>query len=155
MKKYTVIFVLCSVLFLSAGNAFAQMGPAGQFGYGFSGPQAHSGQFGFPGQVQSVTVTQAKTFGHKMPVVMTGNLVQFYGGKDLYIFRDGSGDIIVKIGPKEWQNLWYQGISIEPSDKIEILGEVHWPKHSRNFYGPAGQGFQTAPEVHVRFIKKV
>ncbi|MCL2180073.1 MAG: NirD/YgiW/YdeI family stress tolerance protein [Treponema sp.] len=155
MKKYTVVFVLCSVLFLSTGNVFAQMGPAGQFGYGFSGPQASSSQFGY-GQLQTVTVTQVRTFGHKMPVVMTGNLVQFYGGKDLYIFRDVSGDIIVKIGPKEWQNLWYQGISIEPSDTIEIFGEVHWPKHNhRNFYGPAGQGFQIAPEVHVRFIKKV
>ena len=146
MKKYTVLFVCSLVLFLITGSACAQTGAAGQFGYGFTGPQGSSGQFGygFPGQLQTVTVTQARTYGHKMPVVITGNLVQFYGGKDLYIFRDSSGEILVKIGPKEWQNLWYQGVSIAPSDTIEIYGEVHWPKHS---WG--------TPEVHARFIRKV
>ena len=159
MKKYTTVLVL--VVFLSAGTIFAQPGPQGpglggqgpygfngpgQGAYGFNGPQGFQGQFGngFMGQMQTVTVTQARTFGHKMPVALKGNLVQFYGGKDLYIFRDSSGDILVKIGPKEWQYLWYQGISINPSDNIEIYGEVHWPKHS---WG--------TPEVHVRFIKKV
>ena len=145
MKKYAMFLVFNLVLFLCAGNAFAQ---TGQFGYGFSGPQGQlnnglSGQFGY-GQPQTVTASQARTFGHKAPVAMTGNLVQFYGGKDLYVFRDSSGDILVKIGPKEWQNLWYQGITIDPSNTIEIFGEVHWPKHS---WG--------TPEVHVRFIKKV
>ena len=166
MKKYTTIFVFVLVVFLSAGTIFAQPGPqgpglggqvpygfngpqgpgpGGQGAYGFSGPQGFSGQtgYGFPGQLQTVTVTQVRTFGHKMPVAIKGNLVQFYGGKDLYIFRDSSGDIIVKIGPKEWQNLWYQGITIDPSDTIEIYGEVHWPRHS---WG--------TPEVHARFIKK-
>jgi len=166
MNKYTVLFVLCLVLFLSAGSAFAQPGsgqrgpaqpgpgqtapaqpaPTGQFGYGFTGPQAPSGQFGygFTGQLQTVSVTQARTYGHRVPVALTGNLVQFYGGRDLYMFRDSSGEMLVKIGPKEWQNLWYQGISITPSDTIEIFGEVHWPKHS---WG--------TPEVHVRFIRKI
>jgi len=142
MKKYTAFFIFSLVL---AGSVFAQ---AGQFGYGFSGPQGQlnngfNGQFGYS-QMQNVTAAQAKTFGHKMPVLMTGNLIQFYGGKDLYVFRDASGEILVKIGPKEWQYLWYQGINIDPSNTIEIIGEVHWPKHS---WG--------TPEVHVRFIKKV
>ena len=164
MKKYTAFFVFGLVLFISAGSAFAQPGPTGQFNYGFLGPQVFSGQmaYGFPGQAQTVSATQAMTLGHKMPVAMTGSLVQFYGGKDLYVFRDSSGDILVKIGPKEWQNLFYQGgnrdslnqgtagsvgvqeINIVPSDTIEIYGEVHWPKHS---WG--------TPEVHVRFIRKV
>jgi len=166
MKKYTVFFGVCLVLFLSAGSVFAQpgngqRGPAqaapapqgsvpgtgGQF-YGFSGPQGGlqgAGQYGFGfGQLQIVTVTQARTYGHKVPVALSGNLIQFYGGKDLYVFRDSSGDIIVKIGTKEWQNLWYQGINITPSDTIEIYGEVHWPKHHWGI-----------PEVHVRFIKKI
>jgi len=158
MKRYTVFFVLCLVFVLSAGGVFAQPGhgqhghpqqghgqqaPGGQFGYGFSG---HQGQFGygFQGQLQTVTTAQAKTYGHKVPVVITGNLIQFYGGKDLYIFRDSSGDILVKIGPKEWQNMWYQGVNITPSDTIEIYGEVHWPRHN---WG--------TPEVHARFIKKL
>ena len=122
-----------------------QQVPGSQFGYGFFGPQGPSGQYGYGfGPLQIVTVAQARTYGHKVPVALTGTLVQFYGGKNLYIFRDSSGDIIVKIGQKEWQNLWYQGISITPSDTIEIYGEVHWPKHS---WG--------TPEVHVRFIKKI
>ena len=150
MKKYAAFFAFFLAVFFSAVTVFAQPGPTGQFGpQGFTGPQVFSGPqgftgYGYPGQLQTVTVTQARTFGHKMPVAISGNLVQFYGGKDLYIFRDASGEILVKIGPKEWQNLWYQGVSIDPSDTIEIYGEVHWPKHS---WG--------TPEVHVRFIRKV
>ena len=142
MKKYAAFFVLFLAVFFSA-TLFAQPSPTGQFGFGFQGPQGFTG-YGFPGQLQSVTVTQARAFGHKVPVAITGNLVQFYGGKDLYLFRDTTGEIIVKIGPKEWQNLWYQGLSIDPSDTIEIYGEVHWPRHS---WG--------TPEVHARFIRKI
>ena len=145
MKKYTAVLGFGLVLFISAGNVFAQTGPTGQFGFGFSGPQVFSGPmgYGFTGQLQMVSVTQAWIYSHKMPIVITGNLVQFYGGRNLYLFRDSSGEILVKIGPKEWQNLWYQGISIDPSDAIEIYGEVHWPRHS---WG--------TPEIHARFIKK-
>jgi len=143
MKKYAAFFVLFLAVFFSATTLFAQSSPTGQFGFGFPGPQGFTG-YGFPGQLQSVTVIQARAFGHKVPVAITGNLVQFYGGKDLYLFRDATGEIIVKIGPKEWQNLWYQGLSIDPSDTIEIYGEVRWPRHS---WG--------TPEVHARFIKKI
>jgi uncharacterized protein YdeI (BOF family) len=75
-------------------------------------------------------------------VLISGTLVQSYGGRNLYVFRDSSGEILVKIGPKEWEYLWFQGISIGPSDTIEIYGEVHWPKHS---WG--------TPEIHARFIR--
>jgi uncharacterized protein (TIGR00156 family) len=156
MKKYTIFFGCCLIVLFSTGTVFAQPGPLpgpqGPIGpgYGFSGPlgftgQLHGGQFGygFPQQVQVVSVAQARTYGHKVPVQITGTLVQFYGGKDLYLFRDSSGEILVKIGPKEWENLWYQGISIGPSDTIEIYGEIHWPKHS---WG--------TPELHARFIRK-
>jgi len=50
----------------------------------------------------------------------------------------------VKIGTKELQYLWYQGINIAVTDTIEIYGEVHWPRHS---YG--------TPVVHVRYINKL
>jgi uncharacterized protein (TIGR00156 family) len=156
MKRYTIFSIYCLVLLFSAEAVFAQpgpppglQGPSGT-GYGFNGPQGSASQFpggqfgyGFPGQAQTVSVAQARTYGHKVPVLITGNLVQFYGGKDLYLFRDSSGEIIVKIGPKEWENLWYQGINIGPSDTIEIYGEVHWPKLSWGI-----------PEVHARFIRK-
>ncbi|MDR0312875.1 MAG: NirD/YgiW/YdeI family stress tolerance protein, partial [Treponema sp.] len=97
--------------------------------------------YGWTGQ--PVTVVQARTYGHQVPVVIVGTLVQFYSAPDNYVFRDSTGDIIVKIGPKEWEYLWYQGVSISPGDTIEIYGEVHWPRHS---WG--------TPEIHVRFIRK-
>jgi uncharacterized protein (TIGR00156 family) len=156
MKKICILSICFLVTFFSVAAVFAQSGPqslqGSQFGYGFTGPQGFAGQqgtppqfgYGFPGPAQTVPVVQARTYGHKVPVLITGNLVQFYGGKDLYLFRDSSGEILVKIGHKEWQHLWYQGISVGPSDTIEIYGEVHWPKHS---WG--------TPEVHARFIRKV
>ena len=153
MKKYTTFVVCCIAMFLSAGIVFAQ----------FTGQQVIPGQVIVPGQVpgqvivpgqvpgqvivpglQTVTVVQAWTYGHKAPIHLQGNIVQFYGGRDLYIFRDSSGDILVKIGPKERESLWYQGISIASTDTVEIYGEVHWP---RNNWG--------SPEVHVRYIRKI
>ncbi|MDR0464693.1 MAG: NirD/YgiW/YdeI family stress tolerance protein [Treponema sp.] len=149
MKKYTAVLVLGFVFFVSAGSAFAQ----------FTGQQVIPGQTIVPGQqiipgqiiqgqygygLQAVPVVQAWTYYHKSPIVIQGNIVQFYGASNLYIFRDSSGDVLVKIGPKELQNLWYQGISIAETDTIEIYGEVHWPRHS---YG--------TPEVHVRYINKL
>jgi len=158
MKKCTIVLGFCLVLFLSAGSVFAQfMGQQvipGQVIPGQIIPgQIIPGQTTVPGQVivpglygyglQAVQVVQAWSYGHKMPIVLQGSIVQFYGGKDKYIFRDASGDVIVKIGNKEWQTLWYQGITISTSDAIEIYGEVHWP---RNSY---------MPEVHVKYIRKL
>ena len=63
MKKYSVLFVVCLVLFLSAGSVFAQ---------GFSGPTATTGQnvvfpgqgfAGFFGPVQSVTFVLFEMYG--------------------------------------------------------------------------------------------
>ena len=172
MKRYTAFLACCLVMFISAGSVFAQnnprynvpgqqimpgqqMMPGQQIVPGqqiIPGQQIVPGQQIIPGQLvpgygyglQVVPVVQAWTYGHKMPIVLQGNIVQFYGGRNLYIFRDSSGDILVKIGPKEWQNIWYQGISIAATDNVEIYGEVHWPRH----------GWGT-PEVHVRYIRKL
>ena len=167
MKRYTTFIVCCLAMFLSAESVFAQGGqqsipgqiiPAqnipgqvipGQIipGQIYQGQTIIPGQQIIPGQygygLQTVPVVQAWAYGHKMPIVIQGNIVQFYGGKDLYIFRDSSGDVLVKIGNKEWQTLWYQGISIATTDTLEIYGEVHWPKNSR------------IPEVHARYIRKL
>jgi len=97
--------------------------------------------YGYTGQVRTVTIEQAKAFGHRTPVVITGNIVQAIGG-DFYTFRDSSGEIILKIGPREWYML---GTNIGPSDKIEISGEIHWPPHS----------WQGIPELHARYIRKL
>ena len=140
MKKYTLFFACCFVLLFTAATAFAQQGTGSQFGYGFTGPQGSSGQYGygFTGPSQTVPVAQAQTYGHHSPVIIQGNIVQAIGG-DMYIFRDSSGEITLRIGPREWQ---YYGSTISPSDTIEISGEVH----RRNWQ---------QPEVHVRFIRKL
>ncbi|MCL2214423.1 MAG: NirD/YgiW/YdeI family stress tolerance protein [Treponema sp.] len=150
MKKYTAVLVLSLVFFISAGSAFAQYIPGQQI---VPGQAIVPGQQIIPGQIiqgqygyglQAVPVVQAWTYYHKSPIVIQGNIIQFYGGRDLYIFRDSSGDVLVKIGTKEMQYLWFQGISIAETDTIGIYGEVHWPRHS---YG--------TPEVHVRYINKL
>jgi uncharacterized protein (TIGR00156 family) len=157
MKKYTLFFVCCLVTLFAAATISAQGfagpgaypppppppgGPAGQPGYGFTGPggTGASGQYGYTGPVQNSTVAQARTFGPHTPVIVTGNIVQAIGG-DTYLFRDSSGEITLKIGPREWM---YFGSTISPSDNIEISGEVHWPPHNWN-----------VPELHARFIKKL
>jgi len=176
MKKYARRFTLsdfaartafitaCLVMLISTGSVFAQPAPGQRIGPGqpiAPGQQIVPGQQFVPGQygynLQVVPVVQAWTYAHRTPIVLQGNIIQFYGGRDLYIFRDSSGDVLVKIGPREWQNLWYQegnlrpmgsveaqGINIAATDNVEIYGEVHWPRHS---YG--------SPEIHVRYIRKL
>jgi uncharacterized protein (TIGR00156 family) len=127
MKKYTFFFVCCLILF-TALAAFAQVGFTGPSQTGFTSQAGFTGQYGYTGQVQTVTVAQSQTFYDKTPVIVKGNIVQAIGG-DNYIFRDSSGDIILKIGPKEWMSF---GSTIGPSDTIEIGGEVHRDKKNRS-----------------------
>jgi uncharacterized protein (TIGR00156 family) len=150
MKKYTIFFLCCLISFIAAATVSAQ---------GFSDPGAnppptspgfyppphhlegHTNQYGFTGPTRTVTVEQAKTYAHRTPVIVTGAIVQAIGG-DLYIFRDSSGEIILRIGPREWYAL---GLNISPSDKIEISGELH--RDHRDW--------QRAPEIHARYIRKL
>ena len=133
MKRYTLFFVCCLVMLFTAVTAFAQVG--------FTGPQGFTGQYGFTGQVQTVTVAQVQVFAHKTPVIVRGNIVQAIGS-DKYIFRDSSGDIILKIGPKEWM---FFGSTIAPSDTIEISGELR--RNQKNWQKPV--------EIHARYIRKL
>jgi uncharacterized protein (TIGR00156 family) len=103
--------------------------------------QGIQGQYGFTGPARTVTVEQAKTFTHRTPVIISGAIVQFIGA-DCYTFRDSSGEITIRIGPREWEMF---GSFISPSDNIEISGEVHRD----------GIDSTRAPEVHARFMKKL
>ena len=127
MKRYTFFFVCCLML-VTAVTAFAQVGFTGPSQTGFTGQAAVTGQYGYTGQVQTVTVAQSQAFNDKTPVIIRGNIVQAVGG-DNYIFRDSSGDIILTIGPREWMNF---GSTIGPSDTIEISGELHRDKKNRS-----------------------
>ncbi|MDR1802996.1 MAG: NirD/YgiW/YdeI family stress tolerance protein [Treponema sp.] len=126
MKKYTRFFACCLAALFSAAAVYAQQGFTGPSQTGFTGLAA--GQYGYTGQVQTVTVAQSQAFNDKTPVIVRGNIVQAIGG-DNYIFRDSSGDIILKIGPKEWMNF---GSTIGPSEIIEISGEIHRDKKNRS-----------------------
>jgi uncharacterized protein (TIGR00156 family) len=99
------------------------------------------GWYGFTGPLQTVTVEQVKTFADRTPLIVTGTIVQAIGG-DFYLFRDSSGEIMLKIGPNEWYTL---GSTISPSDNIEISGELH----KDELYS------MRAPEIHVRYIRKL
>jgi uncharacterized protein (TIGR00156 family) len=143
MKKYALLFACCFATLIAATTVSAQ----GFTGHGVNPPPPPSpefganGQYGFIGPVQTVTVAQARTFGHRTPVIISGNIIQAIGG-DNYIFRDSSGEIILKIGPREWQ---YFGSTISPSDTIEISGEIHWPPRN----------WQNTPELHTRFMRRL
>ncbi|MDR2718133.1 MAG: NirD/YgiW/YdeI family stress tolerance protein [Treponema sp.] len=140
MKKYTLFFVCCLAPLFAAATVSAQ----GFIGPGANPPPPPGGTpvwYGFTGPTRTVTVEQAKTFAHKAPVVVTGAIVQAIGG-DLYVFRDSSGEIIIRIGPREWYNL---GSIISPTENIEISGELHRDK----------KYWQRAPEIHARYIRKI
>ena len=126
MKRYTLFFVCCLAMVFTAVTTFAQVGFTGP--QGFAGQAGVTGQYGYTGQVQAVTVAQTQAFYDKTPVIVKGSIVQAIGG-DNYLFRDSSGDIVLKIGPREWM---YFGSTIGPSDTIEISGEVHRDKKNRS-----------------------
>jgi uncharacterized protein (TIGR00156 family) len=97
----------------------------------------------FTASAQHVTVEQAKSSAHGTPVIVTGNLIQAIGG-DSYIFRDSSGTINMRIGPREWE---IYGSTISMSDLIEISGELHREPGNR----------KRSPEIHIhaRYIRKL
>jgi uncharacterized protein (TIGR00156 family) len=154
MKKYT-LFLVCCLVSLIAVAAVSAQGFTGSGvippaplpgGPGFNPPlpppvEDNTNRYGFTGPVRTVTVEQVKTYANRTPVIVSGTIVQAIGG-DLYIFRDSSGEILLKIGPREWYAL---GSSIGPSDKIEINGELHRDQ----------KDWQKAPEIHVRYIRKI
>ncbi|MDR0302544.1 MAG: NirD/YgiW/YdeI family stress tolerance protein [Treponema sp.] len=56
-------------------------------------------------------------------VIVSGNLVNTLPGGKYYTFRDFSGEITVEIEPKVWR-----GLSVGPSDKVMIGGEIEVKK---------------------------
>ena len=125
MKKYTVVGVCCLMLLLMTTAVHAQQG-------GFTGPMGFTGQqqtgfagqHGFWGPTMGFTVAQvAQTFPNKAPAVLRGHIVQHLGS-DRYLFRDSTGDIVIKIKHNRW---W--GLSAGPNDLVEIDGELKREKN--------------------------
>jgi uncharacterized protein (TIGR00156 family) len=107
MKKYTICGVCLMMTVLSAASVFGQ---------GFTGPGAGTAS----GQVQTVTVAQARNLPDNSLVILTGNIVQSQRG-ERYTFRDSTGDITIEIDRDLWLLL---GVSAAPADRVEIRGEI-------------------------------
>ena len=122
MKKHTILFISFLLMF-SATAIFAQQGFTGP--QVFTGQQAtFTGQTGFMGPSMNVTVAQVvQTYPNKALAVLRGNIVQHLGG-DRYLFRDSSGDVMIKIKNDRW---W--GLSVGPNDLVEIGGELKREKN--------------------------
>ena len=123
MKRYTVFFICSLVLILSANSVFAQGFTCPQEQNLFYGQQGFASSFvasaGFTGPVQNVTVLQViQTFPNKTKAVLNGNIVMYLGG-ERYLFRDSTGEFVVKIKQDKW---W--GLTVGPNDLIEIGGEL-------------------------------
>ena len=84
-----------------------------------------------------ITVSEARTLPHDSWVVLTGNIINALPGGKHYTFSDSSGEIIVDIGWKNWR-----GLSVSPSDRVEIYGEVkiNRGQHSIKVQAIAGTG---------------
>jgi len=123
MKKYTLSFVCCLAAFFTAVSIHAQQGFTGPFQPGQPGvpgqfPPAPGQHGGFTGPVQVVTVAQVQSLPDKAPAILRGNIVAALGG-DRYLFRDDSGEIVIKIKHDRW---W--GLSVGPNDLVELGGEL-------------------------------
>ena len=124
MKK--MVFCLVALMMILGSAALhAQMG-------GFTGPQVFgqvpagfAGQQGFMGiPMGPVTVAQVtQTFPNKAQAVLRGHIVQQVAN-DRFIFRDSTGDILIKIKQDRW---W--GLTVGPNDLIEIGGELKREKN--------------------------
>ena len=126
MKKHTVFAICCLMLLLAASFVHAQQGG------GFTGPQlfgqppgftGHNVGFtehqGFMGPSAPVTVAHVvQTFPNKAQAVLRGNIVQQIGS-DRYLFRDSTGEVLIKIKNNRW---W--GLSVGPNDLVEVGGEL-------------------------------
>ena len=125
MKKHTVLFISLLLVF-SVTGVFAQQGFTGPHAFtgqsaGFTGQQ---GFHGYTGMTTPVTVAQVvQTFPNKAHALLKGNIVQHLGG-DRYLFRDSSGDVVMKIKHDRW---W--GLSVSPSDLVEIGGQLKREKN--------------------------
>ena len=94
MKKYSLFFTVLLFLTIAQGAVY-------------------------PGTFSVITVNDARVMPHDSWVVLSGNIINALPGGRHYTFRDSTGEIAVEIA----QNIW-RGLSVSPSDRVEICGEV-------------------------------
>lgn len=86
--------------------------------------QSAQARGGFNGPIsgaQATTVEKAKTLNDKSPVVLSGNIVsQLAGTKDIFIFRDATGEVQLLVPEEVFGNL-----AITPQTPVEVSGTVN------------------------------
>jgi uncharacterized protein (TIGR00156 family) len=103
------------------------------YGKGFTGKGSGTNT----GQVQTVTVIQAKNLSDNSLVILTGNIVKSLG-RERFTFRDSTGDITIEID----RNLWVLlDLSVNASDRVEIRGEIDIENR--------------AAEIDVKYLRKI
>lgn len=107
MKKLSMLIAGAVLLLAPLAASYAQ---------GFTGPASGTNT----GQVQTVTVSQAKSLPDNSLVILTGNIVQSLG-RERYTFRDASGDITIEIDRELWLLL---KLSLGANDRVEIGGKI-------------------------------
>lgn len=96
--------ILAAALFASTA-LFAQF-DAGQQG-GFTGPS-----------IAPTTILKAKELKDDTNVILEGQIIKRMG-KDKYLFKDATGEIVVEIDNRDWN-----GVKVAPEDIVIIYGEV-------------------------------
>ena len=66
-----------------------------------------------------ITVNQARDLPHNSWVIINGNIINSLPGGQNYTFRDSTGEVTVEIDRRVWR-----GLSIGPSDVVQIQGEL-------------------------------
>jgi uncharacterized protein (TIGR00156 family) len=119
--------------FLGIGFLLVVLSVNTVYGQGFTGPG--SGTNGR--QVQTVTVTQARSLPDNYLVILSGNIVQSIR-HEKYIFRDSTGDITIDIDRDLWVLL---DLSVSANDRVEIRGEIDIENR--------------VAEIDVKYIRKI
>ena len=128
MKKPIILVIgglilIFAATLLNADGTEPLPGFAGQPGFdrqhaGFISPQ------GFMVPSFHVSVAQvALTFPNKAHAVMMGHIIQHLG-RDRYLFRDSTGDVVIKIKHNRW---W--GLTVGPNNLVEIGGQLKREKN--------------------------
>ncbi len=110
MKKLLLTSALSIVLFVS-GAATAQ--------FQTNTPQPSLQQGGFNGPTSAITtVAEALKSKDDTNVILVGK-IEKETGHNKYLFKDGTGSIILDIDKEDWR-----GTIVTPNDTVQIQGEI-------------------------------
>lgn len=112
-----LLAALAAPVYAASDNAAAEQAPAVKQ----KSDRAPKGGFRGPiSGAKAETVEKAKTLADDAAVVLTGSLVSREAAqKDIYVFKDTTGEIKVKIERKA-----FRGNTVTPENQIRLAGKV-------------------------------